>query len=78
MLRQLSALLPGQFAVIREVSGEPRLRRRLLELGLLPGTVLTVRKRAPFGDPVQLRLRGFSLTLRASDAGNIRVEVKNA
>lgn len=77
-MRQLSSLLPGRSAVIREVSGEPRLRRRLLELGLLPGTVLTVCKRAPFGDPIQLRLRGFSMTLRATDAANIRVEVKNA
>ena len=76
MLRQLSALTAGRSAVIREIEGEATLRRRLLELGLLPGTVVTVRKRAPFGDPMQLHLRGFELTLRASDAGKIRVEVK--
>ena len=78
MLRELSTLRPGQSAEIREVGGEPRLRRRLLELGLLPKTVVTVRKRAPFGDPMQLHLRGFELTLRASEAALIQVEVKRA
>lgn len=78
MVRQLSTLQTGQSAVIREVGGAALLRRRLLELGLLPGTVLTVRKRSPFGDPMQLHLRRFELTLRASEASLIRVEVKNA
>ena len=77
MLRQLSTLMAGRSAVIREIEGEAKLRRRLLELGLLPGTVVTVRKRAPFGDPIQLHLRGFELTLRASEAEKIRVEVKD-
>lgn len=78
MLRRLSTLRTGQSAVIREIDGEARLRRRLLELGLLPGTMLTVSKRAPFGDPMQLHLRSYALTLRASDAAWIAVEVKNA
>lgn len=76
VLRQLSTLTAGCTAVIREIEGEAKLRRRLLELGLLPGTVVTVRKRAPFGDPIQLSLRGFVLTLRASEAKSIRVEVQ--
>ncbi len=75
MLLSLSALSVGKPAVIRRVSGEPALRRRLLELGLIPGTVLLVRKRAPFGDPLQLHLRGFELTIRGADAENIQVEV---
>lgn len=76
MLRQLSTLTAGRSAVIREIEGEAKLRRRLLELGLLPGTKVTVRKRAPFGDPMQLHLRGFDLTLRSSEAEKIRVEVQ--
>ena len=76
MLRQLSTLEAGRSAVIREVGGDGMLRRRLLELGLLPGTAVSVRKRAPFGDPILLRLRGFDLTLRASEAEKIRVEVQ--
>lgn len=78
MLRQLSTLTAGRSAVIREIRGEAILRRRLLELGLLPGTVVTVRKRAPFGDPMQIHLRGFELTLRASEAGKICVEVQSS
>lgn len=77
MMRQLSTVTAGRSAVIRQIGGEAKLRRRLLELGLLPGTVVTVRKRAPFGDPMQLHLRGFELTLRASEAAMIRVEVQN-
>ncbi len=73
----LSYLQEGQSAVVRTVGGEPSLRRRLLEMGLLPGTVLTVQKRAPFGDPLQLSLRHFSLTVRASDASHIQVERKS-
>ena len=76
MLRQLSTLTAGRSAVIREIEGEAKLRRRLLELGLLPGTAVTVRKRAPFGDPMLLHLRGFDLTLRSSEAEKIRVEVQ--
>lgn len=76
MLRQLSTLTAGCTAVIREIEGEVKLRRRLLELGLLPGTKVTVRQRAPFGDPMQLQLRGFVLTLRASEAEKIRVVVQ--
>lgn len=76
MLRQLSTLTAGTSAVIREIEGEGKLRRRLLELGLLPGKTVTVRKRAPFGDPIQLHLRDYDLTLRASEAEKIRVEVQ--
>ncbi len=80
MLRPLSALLPGTSAVVREVGskGDFRLRRRLLELGFLPGTDVTVRGRAPFGDPMLFFLRGYELTLRASDAKEILVEAKQA
>ena len=50
------------------------LRRHLLDMGLTPKTVVTVRKRAPLGDPIELRLRGYELTLRAEDAREITIE----
>lgn len=80
MRRPLSTLFPGASAVVREVKskGDSRLRRRLLELGFLPGTSVTVRGRAPFGDPMLFFLRGYELTLRASDAKEILVEGKEA
>ncbi len=60
-------------AVITEVGGEGVLRRRLLDMGLTPGTAVLVRKRAPLGDPIELSLRGYELTLRLEEAEKIRV-----
>ena len=71
----LSALSAGQTAVIIAISGSGALRRRLLEMGLTPGTDVTLRKRAPLGDPLELSLRGYKLSLRAADALHIEVEV---
>ena len=63
-------------AVITAVGGEGALRLRLLDMGLIPGTVVRVEKIAPLGDPIELRVRGYSLSLRKEDARNIEVEVK--
>ena len=67
----LDHLKPGQSGVIRIVGGEGALRRRLLDMGLTPKTAVTVRKVAPMGDPIELFLRGYVLTLRAEDAAKI-------
>lgn len=63
-------------AVITAVGGEGALRLRLLDMGLIPRTVVRVEKIAPLGDPIELRVRGYSLSLRKEDARNIEVEVK--
>lgn len=60
-------------AVITAVGGEGALRRRLLDMGLTPKTRVYVRKMAPLGDPIELSLRGYTLTIRADDAQNIEV-----
>ena len=64
----------GRAARILAVGGEGPLRSRLLDMGITPGTLVAVRKAAPLGDPLELALRGYSLTLRKEDAGRIRVE----
>lgn len=70
-------LLPlGQEAVITAVGGEGALRCRLLDMGLIPRTVVRVEKAAPLGDPIELRVRGYALSLRKEDARNIQVEVR--
>lgn len=69
----LSLLKPGESGIIESVSGEGALRRRLLDMGLTPGTKVSVRKAAPFGDPLELSLRGYELTLRGSDAKIIQM-----
>lgn len=69
----LSLLKPGESGIIESVSGEGALRRRLLDMGLTPGTRVSVRKAAPFGDPLELSLRGYELTLRGEDAKIIQM-----
>nr|WP_325186192.1 FeoA family protein [uncultured Oscillibacter sp.] len=70
-------LLPlGQEAVITAVGGEGALRCRLLDMGLIPRTAIRVEKVAPLGDPIELRVRGYALSLRKEDARNIQVEVR--
>ena len=70
-------LLPlSQEAVITAVGGEGALRCSLLDMGLIPKTAVRVEKIAPLGDPIELRVRGYALSLRKEDARNIEVEVR--
>ena len=64
----------GRSARITAVHGSGALRCRLLDMGLIPGTAVTVVKVAPMGDPIELRLRGYELTLRKEDAAQIDIE----
>ncbi len=70
----LDRLPIGQKAKITAVNGEGALRRHLLDMGLTPKTQVMIRKMAPMGDPVELQLRGYELTLRLEDAKNIEVQ----
>ena len=63
----------GESAIIKSVLGEDMLRRRLLDMGVTPKTKVMVRKVAPMGDPIEITLRGYELTLRREDANNIIV-----
>ncbi len=69
----LNELKPGRSAVVLAVNGEGALRRRLLDMGLTPKTKLFMRKVAPLGDPMEIKLRGYELTLRLEDATNIEI-----
>ena len=71
----LDKLPLGKEAVITAVGGEGALRCRLLDMGLIPKTKVRIEKIAPLGDPLELRVRGYSLSLRKEDAGKIEVEV---
>ena len=70
----LNELEIGQSGIIVNVGGEGALRRRLLDMGLTPKTKVMVRNVAPMGDPIELHLRGYELTIRIDDAKNIDVE----
>lgn len=71
---RLSELHAGDTGRIMSVSAESKVRVRLLEMGLVPGTRVAVRKVAPMGDPMELWLRGYSLTVRREDAECVKVE----
>jgi Fe2+ transport system protein FeoA len=64
----------GESGRVLAVGGEKILRRRLLEMGITPRTTVTVKKVAPMGDPIELLLRGYVLTLRLKDAEKITIE----
>ena len=68
----------GQDAIIRVVGGEGELRHHLLDMGLTPGTEVTLRKTAPMGDPIEVELRGYELTLRLADAQKIEIDSVHA
>ena len=73
----LNELKIGDSAAITAVGGEGALRCRLLDMGLTPRTVVTLRKVAPMGDPIEIRVRGYELTLRVEDARQITVEKRD-
>ncbi len=75
---RLSECKPGQNALIKKVGGEGALRQHFLDMGVLPGTGVTIMKYAPMGDPVELRIRGYELTLRLDEAAKIDVESVDA
>jgi len=70
----LDQLKIGNTAIITNIRGEGEIRRRLLDMGLTPKTTVMLRKTAPLGDPLEIHLRGYALTLRKSDAHNIDIE----
>jgi len=69
----LKDLSVGKSGVVLTVGGEKALRRRLLDMGITPRTTVTVKKAAPMGDPIELLLRGYVLSLRLADAEKITI-----
>ena len=76
MLKRLDEFKIGETGLIKKVEGEGRLRRRLLDMGVTPNTTVYLRKKAPFGDPIEITMRGYELTLRTSEAQLIVLEVE--
>lgn len=71
--RPLDRLEPGESGAIAGLDGDPAIVRRLMELGLVPGTRVEVVRRAPLGDPIELRVRDVHLSIRRRDAARIHV-----
>lgn len=76
MKKQLSDFSVGESGTIVAVSGEGRVRRRLFDMGVTPGAELLMKKKAPLGDPIEITIRGYELTLRKTEASCVEVELK--
>lgn len=71
---QLGDMAVGDVAAVVNVSGEGKLRKRLLDLGLTKGVRVTLVRKAPLGDPIEIELRGFRLSLRKTEASIVELE----
>ena len=76
MQKSLSEFSVGERGIVISVKGEGAVRRRLFDMGVTPGAEIYLRKKAPFGDPLEVNLRGYELTLRKAEAACVAREVK--
>ena len=75
MIKQLSDFTVGQRGKIVKVNGDGAIRRRLFDMGVTPGADVMLRKKAPLGDPIEVNLRGYELTLRKAEPACVEVEL---
>ncbi len=76
MEKKLNVFLVGESGIVKKIEGEGKIRKRLLDMGITPGAEILLRKKAPLGDPLEVTLRGYELTLRKSEAELVTLEVK--
>lgn len=67
-------LKPGQTGIVMEIRCKGELRRRIIDMGITRGVKVMLKRTAPFGDPIQINVRGYELSIRKSDAENIEIE----
>ncbi len=72
--RNLKDLEPGQKARVKKITGNGSIKRRILDIGLVPGSEIEMERYAPLGDPVEIKLKGYHLSLRKEEAENIILE----
>lgn len=73
-MKTLKDAAPGQTVTVRKLEGEGAVRRRIMDMGITKGTDIFVRKVAPLGDPLEVTVRGYELSIRKGDAASILVE----
>ena len=76
MIKKLSEFSIGETGIIVKVEADSKIKRRLFDMGVTPGAEVYLRKKAPLGDPLELTIRGYELTLRKSEASSVSAEVK--
>lgn len=75
MEKTLDNFVIGESGSVKSVNGEGKIKRRLFDMGITPGAEITLRKKAPLGDPIQVTVRGYELTLRHTEASCVTMEV---
>ena len=78
MPKKLSELEPGDKGVVVNIGGSSSTRRRIMDMGVIRGTEVVLVRRAPLGDPVELEIRDYNLSLRKREAENIYVELEDS
>lgn len=73
-MRTLNTFSVGEQGVVKAVTGEGRIKRRLFDMGITPGAELLLRKKAPLGDPLEITVRGYELTLRKTEAACVEMK----
>lgn len=73
-MKKLSDFSVGERGIVKIIEGEKHIKRRLFDMGVTPGVEIFLRKKAPLGDPFEITIRGYELTLRKSEAKNIQME----
>ncbi len=76
MQKMLDEFAVGESGVVKAVGGEGKIKRRLFDMGVTPGAEVFLRKKAPLGDPIEVNIRGYELTLRKTEAKLVTMEVK--
>ena len=76
MQKMLSDFTVGETGVVKTVGGEGKIKRRLFDMGITPGAEVLLRKKAPLGDPIEITIRGYELTLRKTEAQFVNMEVQ--
>jgi ferrous iron transport protein A len=73
-MKTIANLKPGQSGIVRKLTAQGAVKQRFLDMGITRGVSVTLERRAPFGDPLAVRLRGYSLSLRKEEAQKICLE----
>ena len=76
MRKTVNELKIGEKAIVTGLGCSGALRRRIIDMGITPGAVIIMRKAAPMGDPIEINVRGYELSIRRSEAGEITVETE--
>ncbi len=77
MLKKLDQIEKGETGLVKSVEGDGKIRRRLFDMGVTPGARVVLRKKAPMGDPIELTIRGYELSLRKAEAALVNIEVED-